>query len=589
MKRTTWLLIGLLGAGAIGGYAAQRAIGIDKLIDLGIARTSQRLPEGFTLDGTLEPDEIPGIAQSSDYVSMNKDMNETEGYAKTNQSVFTPDDDPISVGGPARLSKSITSPVGSARTNEEPDLYTEFKERKIAPPKRLRLEDSDNNVHFEEEGDVSLVQFRFNRYTRSNSQQTQQQQSQQQTPQQATVQQRTTIQQGQQRNNQATAQNQQRQQSVSPRQQQAQKESESPKEPEVKLPAEHPESLKRSIRSTLLVNAKRPLTTQNNSPGEVLMMSLPYGADARVYQPNPNANPRDRQTPRGSYIYSIGTLCWNYPCNGKTLLRSDGQRVIAKVGNGYQRRPASLLALLAMSNIMPNYEMKVDGGVYSIANLIASEKASVSKGANLSMALVGLSFYGDAKETWKNEMGENWSIEKMVVEELNRNIDQGTNDVTDWLLGLTAAVNLYEEEGRALRGPMALAKRQLKTYQEFVLSVQNEQYLWHPRFFLFKGISADAYETVYSGGHILRWLVLALPEAELNNVRVRRAVANLAAALNRIPVNTPAGSLSDKQLEGIAVSLQALSLYHQRAFGVSPLLDDPEKTADAKDDSLVQR
>lgn len=584
MKRTTWLLIGLLGAGAIGGYATQRAIGIDRLTGLGIARSSQHLSNDFSLDGTLEPDEIPGIAQSSDYASSEDEANETNGQARTKRSVFAPDDAPISVGGPARLSESITSSVGSARFNEEPNLFAEIKERRVEPPKRLKLEDADSNIHFDEDNNVSLVQFRFNRNTRSNTSQSVQQQ-QPATAQQGTQQPRT----NQSVQNQQSQQQQQRRQQANASRQQTQIEPEQPKEPEVKLPAEHPESLKRSIKTTLLANAKRPLTTQNNSPGEILMMSLPYGADAQVYQPNPNANPRDRQTPRGSYIYSIGTLCWNYPCNGKTLLRSDGQRVVAKVGNGYQRRPASLLALLAMSNIMPNYEMKVDGGIFSIANLIASEKAAVSKGANLSMALVGLSFYGNAKESWKNEMGETWSIEKMVVEELNRNIDQGTCDVTDWLLGLTAAVNLYEEEGRALRGPMALAKRQLKTYQDFVLSVQNEQYLWHPKFFLFKGISPDAYETVYSGGHVLRWLVLALPESELHNVRVRRAVANLAAAIHRIPVNTPAGSLSDKQLEGIAVSLQALALYHQRAFGVSPLLDAPEKTAEADDKSVARR
>ncbi|MDR0611070.1 MAG: hypothetical protein LBG58_13240 [Planctomycetaceae bacterium] len=341
--------------------------------------------------------------------------------------------------------------------------------------------------------------------------------------------------------------------------------------------AEKAAVLKKSISAALTVNMKRAVTTQNNTPGDILLMALPYGADAKVYQPTVLVDQRDKTTPRGSYIYSIGTLCWNYPCSGKTLLRSDGKRVYARVGSGFQRRPASFLALLAMSNIMPNYELKVNGGIYSIGHLIASEKAAVSKGSNMSMALVGLSFYGEAGEQWKNEMGETWNIERMVTEELNRSIDQGSSDVTDWLLGLTAAVKLYEEEGKAVRGPMALAKRQLGTYHEFVLSVQNDQYLWHPKFFLFKGSNPDFYETLYSSGHILRWLLLSLSDKELNDPRVTRAVTSLLSTVNRIPTNLAVGAMTDRQLEGLALSLHALSVYYQRVFGEEQP-EEPEKS-----------
>ncbi len=356
---------------------------------------------------------------------------------------------------------------------------------------------------------------------------------------------------------------------------------------------EQREALKNSIRKVLAANAKRAITTQHNSPGDILMMALPYGADARVYQPNAQANPKDRSEPKGSYLYSIGTLCWNYPCAGKTLLRSGGEnrgenRIYARVGASYQKRPASFLAMLAMSNIMPNYEMKVGGSAYTIGNLIASEKAGVSKGMNLSMALVGLSFYGEVDTQWKSETGDNWSIERMVTEELNRSIDQGSSDVTDWLLGLTSAVKLYEEEGRTLRGPMALARRQLGTYHDFVLSIQNENYLWHPKFFLFKGSSADAYDTLYSSGHILRWLLLSSPENKLNTPKISKAVASLASTISRVPTNVNAGTMSDRQLESLAVALHALSIYNQRVFGEEP---ETKEAADEKTpaESVAQR
>ena len=338
-------------------------------------------------------------------------------------------------------------------------------------------------------------------------------------------------------------------------------------------------ALKRSIEIVLVANTRRGVNTRDNSPNEVMLMALPYGADARVFQPNPNHNPRDRNAanvPTGNSVYSIGALCWNTPCNGKTLLRSDGKRVIARVGHGYQNQAGSFAAMMAMSNIMPNYELKVGGNSYTIADLLESERHSVSRGMNMSMTLVALSFYSPSTDQWKNEFGETWNIEKMVTSELNRSIDQGTSDVTDWLLGLTAAVQLYESDNIPIRGPMALAKRQLKVYQDFVLSIQNDRYLWHPRFFLYKGFNPNAFDTMFSGGHILRWLVFSLPDKELQDPQVVRAVMNLTSTVNRVRPETMANSMSTKQLESLAVSLHALSLYYQRTFGETPPAQTPQ-------------
>ena len=326
-------------------------------------------------------------------------------------------------------------------------------------------------------------------------------------------------------------------------------------------------TLQKSIQAVLRANVRRGVNTQNHTPYEVLLMALPYGADARVYQPSPNVDPRDRNAPKGNYIYSIGALCWNMPCRGKTLLRSDGTKVIARVGHGYQRQPAMLAAAMAMSNVMPNYELKLGNNSYTIAHLIASERMAVSKGMNLSMALVALSFYGESKDQWKNELDETWDIEKMVMNELNRSLDQGTCDVTDWLLGLTAAVKLYESENKPIRGPMALAKKQLQTYHDFVLSIQNDRYLWHPKFFLYKGFNPNAFETMYSSGHILRWLVYSLPDKDLQSPQMVRSVMSLTSTVNRVKPETMANNMNTKELEGLAVSLHALSLYYQRTFG----------------------
>jgi hypothetical protein len=234
---------------------------------------------------------------------------------------------------------------------------------------------------------------------------------------------------------------------------------------------------------------------------------------------------------------------------------------------------------MAMSNILPSYELRnvgTAGNSFTVADLIETERQMITRGMNMSMALVALSLYGSATDRWQNDFGETWNIEKMVTSELNRSIDQSRSDVTDWLLGLTAAVALYEGESIPIRGPMALAKRQLQVYQEFVMTIQNDRHLWHPKFFLYKGFNPNAFDTMFSSGHILRWLVFSLPENELRDPQVIRTVMSLAMTVNRVRPETMANSLSHKQLESLAVSLHALSIYYQRVFGDDPPTRAPQ-------------
>ncbi len=513
MKRNYLLLLSLLGVSTLGWNAFSDAP------KTGTARSSN-----YTFEGTAEPDaDAATVGQATE-------------EADEPDSLFTPDNKRLRADGPTRKFKRAPMPESVFET---PTLSNDIP---LTPPGSSLHPSKPGN-----DGNYQQVQFFFNRRpARSNSESWEFSQPIQSSQSQPTILRNEPI------------------QNSSPKLEQKEV-----RKPEI-LPEEQ---FKKAIRATLAANAKRQLSTTNSTPGDVLLMALPYGADAMVYQPAVSMDPRDRRVPKGSYIYSIGTLCWNYPCFGKTLLRTDGQRVFARVGHGYQLRPSSFLALLAMSNIMPSYELKVDKDLYTIGHLVASEKAAVSKGANMSMTLVGLSFYTEPNETWKNEMGETWSIEKMVTEELKRSINQGTSEVTDWLLGLTAAVKLYEDEGKSLPGAISLAKQQVAIYQEFVLSVQNENGVWHPKFFLFKGTHPDVYETLYSSGHILRWLLLSLSDQQLSNPKVKTAVAGLMGMVNRVPTTTSLGSMSDRQLEAVAVSLHALSIYNQRVYGT----DEPEE------------
>ncbi|MDR3109393.1 MAG: hypothetical protein LBU65_06865 [Planctomycetaceae bacterium] len=324
-------------------------------------------------------------------------------------------------------------------------------------------------------------------------------------------------------------------------------------------------SLKDQVTNVLAQNAKRGITLASNSPCDVMVMAQAYGVDAMVFQPSTEV-PKRGETQKGSYIYSIGSLAWNYNCGGKQLLKTDGKRIYARIGHGYQNKPSQFLALLAMSNIRDNYEIRVGGKSYSIADLVASERALCRNGYNHALTLVGLSFYTESRDQWKSDTGESWSIERLVASELNRPVDQSTSEATDWLLGLATAVELYNNEGARFTPTMKLARDQVVTYHDFVLSIQNEQGLWHSEFFVKRGVDSDHYATLYASGHILRFMVLSLPENELTNPNITRAIQALATKVSQVPQTANAVTMTDYQTEAVSVALHALAIYNQRVF-----------------------
>ena len=146
-------------------------------------------------------------------------------------------------------------------------------------------------------------------------------------------------------------------------------------------------------------------------------------------------------------VNGVGALCWNYPCGGYRLLRTDGSGIIARVGYGYQRRPGQFLAMLAGNGVPPAYEIRIGEHKATVADLVAAEKAACLAGSDLSGVLFGLAFYTEPGETWQNAQGDAWSVERLVHEELDRTADPSSVAVIDRLAGLSfAAVRIGDEK-----------------------------------------------------------------------------------------------------------------------------------------------
>ena len=265
----------------------------------------------------------------------------------------------------------------------------------------------------------------------------------------------------------------------------------------------------------------------------------------------------------GQRVNAIGWLCWNGAGRGQKMLYvRDGQLRVRR-GPGHQGHDGQLLAMLAQSRVKKTYAVKVGDHEFTVADLIEYEKRTCRTRSELTFKLIGLSYYLASDETWKNETGEDWSVERLIKEELKQPVVGAACGGTHRMMGLSYAVRMRERRGEKFSGQWTRAKKFVDDFHEYTLKLQNENGSFSTSWFAQRGDSGDIDRYLVTTGHILEWLVYSLPEDQLRDKRVVKSVNFLVDLLLENRDRTwnvgPKGH-----------ALHALVLYDQRVFGAQP-------------------
>jgi hypothetical protein len=310
------------------------------------------------------------------------------------------------------------------------------------------------------------------------------------------------------------------------------------------------------VRRTLSQVYSRSLNAQSSLPAEVMAFCEAFGHTAEIA-----SGSRSRQK-----LNAVGTMCWNYPCGGYKLLRTDGNQIVARVGYGYQQRPAQLLAVLALTRVPESYEVRIGDHHGTVADLVTSEKLACRQGLDQSAALIGLAFYTEPGETWENDLGDTWSVERLLQEELDRKADASRVDVVHRLMAISFAVKQQDAEDVSTEGVIERAEKHIEEFLDFVLGLQNSDGTWHPGFLAYRGASKDTAGSLFSTGAILTWLVYSLPEDRLEDERVVLGLTYLNKQLANRMGRRSATPSSSHDVIGQMNAARALSLYDVRYF-----------------------
>ena len=313
-------------------------------------------------------------------------------------------------------------------------------------------------------------------------------------------------------------------------------------------------ALRDRVRRTLAALAQQPFNTRENTVADIVQFCTVLGCQTTI---------RDGAA-AGQKLNGITCLCWNMPCGGQEPLAVCEGHLAARVGYGYQDRPGQLAAMLALARVPAEYPARAGETTRTVADLIEYEKLSCRSGADLSLRLVALSYYA-SEPTWKNGLGEDWSLQRMVKQELDRTVSAASFLESPRLLGLSCALDREARDGRRIEGDFLRAKKFLDASVDYAFQAQNSDGSWG-RVTSDRAAPRDYVASLSATGCVLEWLAVGLPEARLEDAHVVKAIQYVDSVLSGQRYRWNVQSLSSREIGAVMSAAHAMAVYDRRLF-----------------------
>jgi hypothetical protein len=312
------------------------------------------------------------------------------------------------------------------------------------------------------------------------------------------------------------------------------------------------ERLRANIARTLAAYQRRPLNTAQNTPWEVMHGFIAFGIPTQIRVGGP----------AGDLVNAIGWSNMGGRCRGQVMLAANDKRLVALKGIGVQGHSAQYLAILAQCRVAANSPITLQSHSFTVTDLIEEEKLSCKAGTELTFALIALAHYLPTDARWKSRDGAEWSLEKLVEEEIVQPIRGAPCGGTHRLYGLSYGCQRRLRATGGLDGVYLRADKYVRDYQNFTLAkLQNRDGSFSTEWFKYPADRDDDMDRkIQTTGHILEWLVASLDQERLYEPRVVAATEFLVAALAREPSR-------EWKIGPLGHALHALNIYQERAWG----------------------
>jgi len=308
--------------------------------------------------------------------------------------------------------------------------------------------------------------------------------------------------------------------------------------------------LRTEINQLLRYYIQHPETTARRSPWAVMHAILPFGVEAELSAGNRRVN-------------AIGWMSYNGLCKTQRIFQPTKSGFRTNLGPGVQGHEGQFLAILAQSKVASNYPIKVGDRGYTVNDLVRYEMATCREKSELTFKLLGLSYYLEPNQRWRDNQGGNWSLEKLVAEELEQPVVGAACGGTHRLMGLTFSLLQRKRAGLPINGHWERSEQFLNEFVAYAFSLQNPDGSFSTDWFEARADDPNVERKIQTTGHVLEWLIFTLPDDQLQSPPIQKAIRYLLGTLGAEPGR-------DWPIGPRGHSLRALALYNQRVFGAQP-------------------
>jgi len=224
----------------------------------------------------------------------------------------------------------------------------------------------------------------------------------------------------------------------------------------------------------------------------------------------------------------------------------------------FEGHPTQFLGYMCMADLPLDYKFQTaDGSPITVREIVNDAKMQLREGPEVTWTLWALAHYIPPDSEWINAYGEAWSIERMVQIQTHESVLNAACGGTHGLFVLAYARNRYIATKKPLRGVWLEADQKIQRFIQEARTMQNPDGSFSADYFQGRRWDPDFTKRLPANGHMLEWLMVALPQSDLKQDWVRRGVESVADDLyNNRKVAVDCGPLYH--------AVDALNLYNYR-------------------------
>ena len=287
------------------------------------------------------------------------------------------------------------------------------------------------------------------------------------------------------------------------------------------------------------VSSRRFLTADMHTPWQVIHGLLAYRQDFQLKLKDSDKKINALEWASSGVTFRGESLFQKTPYGGRAHPYSQMY--------WFEGHPTQFMGYLTMCRLPASHEFKTSSGeVITVQDIINNAKMEVTRSPDVEMTwtLWALAHYLEPTAQWINKNGEPWSMEELVRVELRNTIYDAPCGGTHSLFAIAYARNAHLQSRQPLRGVWLEADQKVQRFIAEAKALQNSDGSFSKYYFKGRDFSNDFNTRITGSGHMIEWLMVALPQSRLSEPWIQNGIRCVAQDLiNNRQQNAECGPL----------------------------------------------